>query len=330
MGHPSMSTQAVVFSGVDQVEIQQIDVAAPAAGEVQIQTHFSSISSGTEGWALHNEFTWAATPFPAVPGYQRVGTITAVGADVDGWKEGDAVMATMGSWTASPVPFWGSHVGTANSKLEHLFHMPAGVNPVDAAATVVSQVGYNAAYRPSMEPGDWVVVYGDGPIGQFGAQAARARGARTILVGHRRMRLDIAAAHSADHALLEAADTVEQIQALTGQQHVPIVIDTVQKPQVQAVYMPLLEREKGQIVYSGFSPEETWASMADLHKNELTTHYISGITRPRMEATLDLIAAGKLRLEPLISHRVSYDQAPQMYRMIDTRSEPFLGILFEW
>ncbi|MBT6627573.1 MAG: zinc-binding alcohol dehydrogenase family protein, partial [Gemmatimonadetes bacterium] len=235
-----MSTQAVVFSGVDQVEIQQINVPPPAAGEVQIQTHFSSISSGTEGWALHNEFTWAATPFPAVPGYQRVGTITAVGADVTGWKEGDAVMATMGSWTASPVPFWGSHVGTANSKLEHLFRMPAGVNPVDAAATVVIQVGYNAAYRPYMEPGDWVVVYGDGPIGQFGAQAARARGARTILVGHRAERLTAATAHSADHALADGPDTVEQIRAITGEQHVPVIIDTVQKHACQESYMPLM------------------------------------------------------------------------------------------
>ncbi len=330
MGDSSVKTVAVVFSAVDQVEIQTLDMPPPGPGEVQIETDFSSISSGTEGWALHNRFTWAMTPFPAVPGYQRVGTISAVGADTGDWKEGDAVMATMGSWSAAPVPFWGSHIKTANSKVEHLFRMPEGVDPVDAAATVVIQVGYNAAYRPYLEPGDWVVVYGDGPIGQFGAQAARARGARTILVGHRQQRLDAAAAYSADHALLESAETIEQIRRITGLQHVPIIIDTVQRPDVQSAYMPLLQREVGQIVYSGFSPEEHWASMAELHKQELTTHYISGITRPRMEATLALIGAGKLSMASLVSHQVSYEQAPKMYQMIDTRSEPFLGIVFEW
>lgn len=325
-----MKTRAVVFSAIDEVEIQDIEMPAPAADEVQIQTSFSSISSGTEGWALHNLFTWAPTPFPAVPGYQRVGTISAVGDGVDGWNEGDAVMATMGSWSSSPVPFWGSHVGVANSKTEHLFRLPEGVDPIDAAATVVIQVGYNAAYRPYMETGDWVVVIGDGPIGQFGAQAARVRGGRTILVGHRQQRLDAAAAFSADHALAESPEMVEQIRAITGQHHVPVIIDTVQRHDVQAAYLPLLQREEGQIVYSGFSPEETWASMADLHKAELTTHYISGITRPRMEATLQLMAKGKLTLSPLITHRVSFDQAPAMYQMIDTKSEPFLSIVFEW
>ena len=64
---------------------------------------------------------------------------------------------------------------------------------MDAAGAVVAQVGYNAASRVAMQPGDWVVVYGDGIIGQSAAQAARARGARVILVGHRAERVALAA-----------------------------------------------------------------------------------------------------------------------------------------
>lgn len=325
-----MNARAIVFTAPGQVEVLDMNMPAPAAGEVQIQTRHSSISSGTEGWVLHNQFTWAPTTYPAVPGYQRVGTITAIGAGVTGWQEGDVVMATNGSWTVSPVPFWGSHASLANTKVENVYPLPAGANPVDAAAAVVVQVGYNAAYRPYLEPGDWVVVYGDGPIGQFGAQAARARGARTILVGHRAERLEAAAAHSADHALADGPDAIEQIRGITGQTHVPVIIDTVQKHEVQASYMPLLAHGEGQIVYSGFSPAEPWASMKSLHIQELTTHYICGIARHRMEATLELMAAGKLALTPLITHQVSFEEAPRMYRLIDEKSEPFLSIVFDW
>ena len=95
--------------------------------------------------------------------------------------------------------------------------------------------------------------------------------------------------------------------------------------------MSLLEQGKGQIVYSGFSPKEPpWASMTQLHKKELTTHYIQGINRSRMEATLDLMAENALSLVPLVTHRVSYEHALEMYRMIDARSKPFLCIVFEW
>ena len=239
-------------------------------------------------------------------------------------------MATTGSWKEEPVPFWGSHAAVANTKVDGLYRMPDGVASLDAAGTVVAQVGYNAAYRPSLEADDWVVVYGDGVIGQFGAQAARSRGARTILVGHRLERLATGGAQSADHVVREDADTVERIRAITGGEHVPVIIDTVQTPSCQQVYLPLLRQGEGQIVYSGFSPEEPWASMTSLHLQELTTHYIQGITRPRMEATLDLMAEGKLSFEPQITHRVGFERAAEMYRMIDTRSEPFLGIVFEW
>jgi bacteriochlorophyllide a dehydrogenase len=111
---------------------------------------------------------------------------------------------------------------------------------------------------------------------------------------------------------------------------VSAVLDTVQSEAAQNEYVPLLAHAKGQIVYSGFTPTKTWADMGLLQKRELTTHYISGWNRPRMEATLALMAAGKMRLRPLITHLVSYRRGPEMYRMIVEKNEPFTGIAFEW
>ena len=176
-----------------------------------------------------------------------------------------------------------------------------------------------------------MVVYGDGLIGQCAAQAARARGARVILVGHRAERLELAAAHSAD-AVVNGHDreVVEAVRHAAGSEHVTAVLDSVQTEQAQRQYTPLLARAEGQIVYCGFTPGTAWADMALLQQRELTAHFVSGWTRPRMEATLDLMARGQLSLEPLITHLVPAARAPEMYRMIAVKTEPFLGITLDW
>ena len=324
-------TEAAVFVDVGEAAFERVDVCDPGPGQVQVRTRLSTISAGTEGWILHDRFTWAPTCYPCVPGYQRVGTVEALGPGVSGWSVGERVMATRSDWTGGLGARSGAHAGLGNTLDSELFALPAGVGDVDASGLVVAQVGYNAASRARFEPGDPVVVYGDGMIGQCAAQAARARGARVILVGHRAERLELAAAHSAD-AVVNGHDSevVEAVRRAAGSEHVTAVLDSVQAEEAQRQYTPLLKRAEGQIVYCGFTPGTVWADMALLQQRELTAHFVSGWTRPRMEATMGLMARGRLSLTPLISHLVPAPRAPEMYRMIAARAEPFLGITLDW
>lgn len=325
-----MRVPAVVFEGVDRVTVRDIEMPEPGEGLVQIRTRCSTISAGTEGWCLRNLFSWNATPYPCVPGYQRTGEITRLGPGVTGWKVGDPVMATIGNWKGEVGPFWGAHAAVANTHTDELYRIPQGVTDLDASAAVVAQVGYNAAYRAALKADDWVLVFGDGIIGQFAAQAARSRGCRVILVGHRAERIALAAQHSADAAIPDGDDLAARVRSIVGAKHVASVLDSVQSEAVQKKYQDLLEHGRGQIVYCGFSPPNTWANMAWLQQRELTTHFIAGWSRARMEATLRLMAEGKLRMAPLVTHRVPFAQADRMYRMIRQKSEPFLGIGIEW
>jgi threonine dehydrogenase-like Zn-dependent dehydrogenase len=219
----------------------------------------------------------------------------------------------------------------ANVSTNRVFALPHNVSDADASALVVAQVGYNAAYRATYSPGDWVVVFGDGLIGQFGAQAARTRGAKVVLVGHRDERLTVGARHSAD-AIVNShrEEVVAAVRRIAGREHVTAVIDTVQTEAAQRQYLDLLENARGQVVYSGFTPGKAWADMGLLQQRELTAHFIAGWTRPRMEATLKLISEGKMHVAPLVTHRMPASQAPGAYRMLLEKSEPFLGIVFDW
>ena len=310
-------TEAAVFADVGEAAFERIEVSDPGPGQVRVRTRFSTISAGTEGWILHDRFTWNPTCYPCVPGYQRAGTVEALGSGVSGWAIGDRVMATRSDWPGTLAARSGAHAAVGNTLASELFALPGGVGDVDASGLVVAQVGYNAASRARIEPGDPVVVYGDGLIGQCAAQAARARGARVILVGHRAERLELAAAHSADAVVNgHGREVVEAVRHAAGSEHVTAVLDSVQSEQAQRQYTSLLARAEGQIVYCGFTPGTVWADMALLQQRELTAHFVSGWTRPRMEATLDLMARGQLSLEPLITHLVPATRAPEMYRMI--------------
>jgi bacteriochlorophyllide a dehydrogenase len=326
-----MQTEAVLFVDVGQTAVERVEVPEPGPEQVQVRTRFSTISAGTEGWILHNRFTWAPTRFPCVPGYQRVGLIEAVGTAVKGWSVGDRVVATRSDWPAPLSAQSGAHAGLGNTPISELYAVPDAVDDVDAAGTVVAQVGYNAAQRAQIEPGEWAVVYGDGLIGQCAAQAMRARGARVILVGHREERLALAAEYSADVVVnSHSGAVVSEIHRHTGGQEVVVVLDSVQRQDVQQEYLPLLTRSRGQIVYCGFTPGTVWADMAYLQQRELTTHFVSGWTRPRMDATLALMERGLLRLQPLITHLVPYANSGEMYRLIAEKRAPFLGVTLDW
>ncbi len=323
-------TEAIVFTGVGQVEVRRVDVPEPGPNEVQVRTLFSTISGGTEGWILENLFTWKATDYPCVPGYQRMGVIEAVGAEVVGWQIGERVMATVSTYPGINAQS-GSHSALSNTPASEIYRIPDGTDDVDASGAVVAQVGYNAASRAVIEPGDWAVVYGDGLIGQCAAQAIRERGAYVILVGHRSERLRLAALHSADIVIDNHHESVvETVQQHTGGKPVTVVLDTVQNEAAQREYVPLLERTKGQIVYSGFTPGTTWADMALLQQKEFTAHFVSGWTRERMEATLKLFSEQKMNLRPLITHLVPYQQGPEMYQQHLDKSGSALGMTMDW
>ena len=48
------------------------------------------------------------------------------------------------------------------------------------------------------------------------------------------------------------------------------------------------------------------------------------------ELALRLIEDGSLRLEPLISHRVSGEDGPAMFERLATSRESFFGVLLHW
>ena len=117
----------IVFTKVNTAELLDFEIAAPSAGEVQVELVMSSVSSGTERANITGDpyvsvvATVPDTTFPRSGGYSSAGVITGVGADAEGFSVGDPVALS-----------WSTHSQKQNISAK-LVHKLEGVSFSDGA-----------------------------------------------------------------------------------------------------------------------------------------------------------------------------------------------------
>lgn len=330
----SVTAKAAVFTSPGEVSVAEIAIPDPGPGEVLVRTECSLISNGTEGWIWSGRFhsPGKAPPYryPVVPGYQRVGIVEEVGAGVEGLAPGQRVFASISRLEGHYTAFSGSHAERGVTPASECIPLPDSLDPIDASGLVLTQVGYNGAFRPPIGPGSTVVVIGDGLVGQWAAQGFRARGAEVLVLGRHGRRLEIARLHSADATLNDQ----EVVAAHAILDRWPGGVDVVDEAvgrlaNVELAFQVL--KHDGHLVLNGYHPEgEHLMNIQWMHDKEITCWGMAGWTRPRMEATLALLADGTLKVRELVTHTFAGAQADKAYRMIRDRSEPFLGVVLQW
>ncbi|MBN1582205.1 MAG: zinc-binding dehydrogenase [Anaerolineae bacterium] len=340
-----MKANAVVFIAPNTVEYRQVDCPDPGPGDVVVRVTHSWISNGTEGSYLRGERIKGDTayrpgdprPFPIVPGYQKVGVVEWVGAQVSDIALGQRVFSAMGK-VEGMFSAMGGHVSPSVSPRDHIWTLPPDADPLAYAGLVLTQVGYNCGTRPPLERGDVAVVIGDGMVGQWAAQTLAWRGAEVILVGHHAYRLAMFAArlgrglsrHTIDAREGDWVETVGNLMPRDlNARGIQVLVDTVGSIRAVEVLVPLIRRH-GHIVSAGFYGTDDRLSLQPLRERELAVDMVSGWALDRMNETRDLIASGDLHTLPLITHRLPVAQAAQAWALIASKREPVLGVILDW
>lgn len=78
------------------VDIQTVDLASPAAGELVVKTHYAGVNAAD--YLMAQGRYLAPTPPPYDMGSETVGTVVAVGDDVEEFSVGDAVLSLQGGF----------------------------------------------------------------------------------------------------------------------------------------------------------------------------------------------------------------------------------------
>jgi S-(hydroxymethyl)glutathione dehydrogenase/alcohol dehydrogenase len=329
---PTTATAAIA-DGKGGFSIDEVEIDAPAAGEVQVAIRASGL--------CHTDVNMLADEGPLIMGHEGAGVVTAVGAGVTSTRPGDRVML---NWARScgdcracragltnrceaqvPVHDGGcryrgvsidASFGLGTMSTVALVHERA-VTPITVDMPWTSaclfgccvMTGFGSATTVAgVEPDSSVVVIGAGAVGLCAIQGARIAGARLILaVDLNPAKLEASKAFGATHTLLvDAADrglgrAAERAAALTDG-GADVALEATSVPELCTAPL-LFVRDGGTAVQlSGVEQEVTIDASAFLwDKTYITSLY--GRCDPRRDfARLQrLYADGSLDVDGLVS-----------------------------
>ena len=273
------------------------------------------------------------------------GVVIGVGDGVEGFRVGDRMACAGGGYA--------SHAEIVRVPLNLAAPVPDGVAIEHAAFSTVGAIGLHGLRLAEPVLGETVAVIGLGLIGLLVAQMAQAAGCRVIGVDLDPRRVARALSLGADAALPGGGDDVrEAMRALTD----GLGVDAALVPAATSSSDPIvlaaeLCRDRGRVVVVGsvgmdlprptFYEKELSLRISrsygpgryDPLYEEAGVDYPIGYVRwtenRNLRAFLALVGDDKVRVEPLITHRIPIADGERAYRVI-TSGEPSLGVLLTY
>jgi 2-desacetyl-2-hydroxyethyl bacteriochlorophyllide A dehydrogenase len=344
--------RVIVFNAPRSISIEQEEDRRLEPGELRLRTLYSGISAGTELTAyrgsnpyLHKKwdpasklFLAAAAPTQPYPlvgwGYEEVGEVVEIGAEVTELKIGNLVY---GNWGHRTHYILGEEL--AGKRI-----LPAGLEPVLGIFSHIGAISLNGVHDAGLRIGETVAVFGMGVPGQIVAQLAKASGAQVIGIDPIKKRLAMAQELGALDVALDPRQVspAERIKSLTAGRGADVVVE------VSGHYVALQEAIRAaaysaKVVALGFFQGQAAGVFfgEEFHHNRirLICSQISGVSpalsyrwdRDRLVHTvMGLQASGALNLKPLITHVIPYQDAAEAFRLLDENPEEALQIVLDF
>lgn len=313
--------KGVVFREIGRVESAEVPRPEPGPGEVLIRVGYCGIC-GSDIEALH---TGMYEPGLLI-GHEFAGTIDELGEGVDGWQEGDRVVASdafpcgeclacrrgrpEGCINLTMVGFSidGAMAEYVKMPARELHRLPAAMRLRQAALVEPLAVVLHAVRRSRLRLGDSVLVMGAGPIGLLAVQCARLAGAQFVAAtevdGGRRA---LAERLGASPALDPASENVGVVLGgMTGGLGVDLVFVCTGAP-APFRDMVSLVRKGGQVYLLGLCTEPVEADFMSIVLNDLCLEgSLAG--HADFPAAIDAIAQRQVDVEALVSHEIALDE----------------------
>ena len=324
-----MQAYAVIFPQANHVEIGEVQLPDPGPEDVVVQTEFSGISIGTEGWLLTGKYR--GVQFPMVSGYQKVGIITHVGEKVDGYREGQRVFLRHTKLASDIHSFWGGHTSLSVADYRQLIAVPDGADPASASLLVMVAVGYHGAGElVDVQPGELVAVVGQGLIGQFAAQVCRQRGCTVVTTEPVALRRELSAKLAAHVAVDPTAEDPGQVIREFKAEGADVVIDCSANAQAINQSFEWLKNRGSRYCFQAYYPDLTPLDLFYPHVKEMVAYFPTNVTDKGMHEMMQWIADGRARVRPLITHIENWRQAPKLFELMMTEPGQCLGMVLDW
>jgi NADPH:quinone reductase len=159
---------------------------------------------------------------PFSPGGEVAGVIKHVGAEVEGLRVGDRVLAPLG---------WGGFAEEAIAEAWRVLPIPGDMDFETASAFVLTYGTSHHALkdRAQLQPGETLLVLGAaGGVGLAAIEIGKAMGARVIAAASSDEKLAVCAEHGADELIHYVRDDLRtRLKDITGGRGIDVVYDPV-------------------------------------------------------------------------------------------------------
>ena len=294
-------------------------------------------------------------------GHEPVGVIEKLGSAVEGYREGQRVIA--GAITPSghsnaclcgclsqdgagtrhgfkAIGGWkfGNTIDGCQAEYVRVPDAMANLAPVPDSLTDeqvlmcpdIMSTGFSGAESGNIRIGDTVAVFAQGPIGLCATVGARLMGATTIItVDSVPRRMEMSRQLGADHAIsFKDVDPVDEIMRLTDGRGVDVAIEALGTQTTFEGALRVL-RPGGTLsslgVYSSDLKIPLGPFAAGLADNKIVTTLCPG-GKERMRRLMTAIESGRANLKPLVTHRFKLDQVEAAYDLFGHQRDGVLKV----
>lgn len=344
-----MMRRVVMLDGAGRITVEEEPVPELRPGQLLVEVHACCVSPGTELGRVPER---RRTPDPGVPkrpfGYSNAGVVVGQGPGCDDVAAGTRVACMGGGYALHAT-----HTAVPRNMAVPI---PEGVSFEAAATNHLAATAMHAVRRGEFTLGEHVAVFGLGIVGYFSAQLAALAGAHVLGVDRLALRRRAAAetgqvervldpdtadlpavrrefsrGHGFDGGLLAfGGDGTPALKMLTHllkkapDTHLMGRVVVVGGARIDYVFAANLGNVD---VRSSARPGPGYHDKEWEHGQDYPPVFVEWTTRRNIEECLRFMALGRLKTEPLITHRVPLHEAPAICDLLVDAPEQALGVI---
>ena len=319
--------------GPDGIELRNVEVPVPRDNEVLVRVDSCGIC-GTDLKIQDDGFPYDP---PVILGHEFAGVIESAGSSVTGWAPGDRVIAEQHFRHCGKCEFcltgrrqfcpskrspgylsdgaFAEYITVEESLLHKIpealsFEQAALVEPMGiAASAILGKAGVN--------PGDFVVILGTGPIALLALQMVKAAGAsRVVTTGldaDEDSRFAAALALGADRVVnAQRQDPVETVREYSGGMRADLVIDLSGAPRAILSGLKMVKKG-GRFCAIGLPHDNVDFPWADSVLSAVSIFFSYSSDFRAWQQCLQMMADGSIKTDGFTDHCFPLDEWPAAF-----------------
>jgi threonine dehydrogenase-like Zn-dependent dehydrogenase len=330
--------KGIKFPGSDRVQIMSFPDPEPGYREVVVRMKASAICRSDLSMYHGSSVLDRESTASVIPGHEACGVVEKIGKGISKeemepgvrvaiylavgcghcsyCRQGWSILCK--TWKCLGFDFDGGHAELIKVPVENCLRLPDEMSFVAGALSTDKFGGlYHCHKTLGVSARNTVAIFGLGPMGQMGALAAKALGAKVIAVDVLDSRLKLARDIGADYLINSSTqNATKEILGMTDSEGADVAIDCSGNPKAENNALECVKRQ-GKVAFIGESKSTTINPSDQMIRKMLTV--IGNWYFPTWEYREigNFIVGKDLHLERFVTNIYSLDEAQAAYERFD-------------